>query len=339
MNGGIPMQKSNFTIFVGTVGRGLYVSSDGGRNWRRPEPLVADFRVYEVHPDPKNPDVIYAGTEEGLFKSVDHGKTFEQTDKMLNDQWVWRIAVDPVDTNTVYAGTKPPFVYRCHDGGKSWEKTSCKFNEIFPLKRKKPEINRITGLAVDSVDHRIVWACVEADGVCRSKDGGDTWEKVNLGGDGSFSFQDMHDIAVSSLAPKTVIVNKNNDILFSTDDGESWSSAHEAKKGWVLGHVRTMAVVEEGKVIYVGTGDDAVMGVTGGVRRSIDRGETWEDVVLPNPTNSPTYAVAANPLQPEVVVAASRYGEIYVSKDQGDWWVKLPVEFSEIRRGLAVIPN
>jgi photosystem II stability/assembly factor-like uncharacterized protein len=332
------MGKNSFTIFVGTVGRGLYVSSDSGRSWRRPEPLVADFRIFEVQPDPSNPDVIYAGTEEGIFKSVDHGKTFEQPGTDLNKESVWRIAVDPVDTSILYAGTKPPFVYRSHDAGKSWEKTSCEFNEIFPLKRKRPEINRVTGLAVDPVDHRVVWACVEADGVRRSRDGGTTWERVGLGGEG-FLFEDMHDIAISPLAPKTVILNKNNDIAFSTDDGRTWISANDAKKGWVLGHVRTMAVVEEGKLIYVGTGDDAVMGVTGGVRRSTDRGETWEDMVLPNTTNSPTYAVAAHPLQPDVVAAASRYGEIYVSKDRGDWWVKLPVEFSEIRRGLAVIPN
>jgi photosystem II stability/assembly factor-like uncharacterized protein len=300
--------------------------------------LVADFRVYEVQADPKNPDIIYAGTEEGIFKSTDHGKTFDQTDTMLTDQYVWRIAVDPVDTNIVYAGLKPPFVYRSHDGGKHWEKTSCDFDPVFPLKRKRPEINRITGLAVDPTDHRIVWAAVEADGVSRSKDGGNTWKKVNLGGEG-FSFADMHDIAVSPLAPKTVIVNKNNDILLSTDDGESWRSVHEVGKGWPLGHVRTMAVVEDGKVIYVGTGDDATMGVSGGVRRSTDRGESWEDLQLPNPTNSPTYAVAAHPLQPNVVTAASRYGEVYVSKDAGDWWVKLPVEFTEIRRGLAVVPN
>ena len=333
------MSKNAFTIFVGTVGRGLYVSADGGRNWRRPEPLVADFRIYEVHADPRNPDIIYAGTEEGIFKSLDHGKTFDQMDSILNSAFVWRITVDPCDSNIVYAGTKPPAVYRSHDAGRSWEKTSCQFSEVFPQKRQRPEINRVTGLAVDPLNHNTVWACVEADGVCCSTDAGTTWRRVDLGGDGSFAFRDMHDIAVSPLAPKAVILNKGNDILMSTDEGASWRSAHEVGKGWVLGHARTMALADNGKFIYVGTGDEAVMGTTGGVRRSSDRGETWEDLKFPNSSNSPTYALATHPMLPDIVVVGSRYGEIYLSKDAGDWWVKLPVEFSELRRGLGIIPN
>jgi photosystem II stability/assembly factor-like uncharacterized protein len=270
---------------------------------------------------------------------VDHGRTFDQLDSILNSTFVWRLTVDPVDTNIVYAGTKPPAVFRSHDAGKTWERTSCQFSEIFPQKRKKPEINRVTGLAVDPLNHSSVWACVEADGVRHSNDGGMSWRDVDLGGDGSFAFADMHDIAISPLSPKAVILNKGNDILISTDDGRTWVSAYSQGKGWILGHARTMALAENGKYIYVGVGDDAVMGTTGGVRRSSDRGETWEDLRFPNTSNSPTYALATHPLLPDVVVAGSRYGEIYLSKDAGDWWVKLPIEFTELRRGLGVIPN
>ena len=79
--------------------------------------------------------------------------------------------------------------------------------------------------------------------------------------------------------------------------------------------------------------------MVGGIRRSLDRAETWEDLDLPNQTNTPIYGLATHPDLPGVVVAGTRYGEVYFSKDNGDWWTKVKTEFSELRRGMAVIPN
>jgi photosystem II stability/assembly factor-like uncharacterized protein len=341
------MGQNNFTLFVGTVGRSLYVSPDGGRNWHRPVAIHADECVYEVQADPKNPDVIYVGSEEGIYKSVDHGKTFKHMDSVLNGKWVWRIAVDPVDTNIVYAGTKPPFVYRSQDAGKSWEKTSCQFNEMFPAPKQVRDFNRVLGLAVDPTNHRVVWASVEADGVQRSQDGGDTWEKVEFPLATGLTpssppdrILDTHDIVVSSLAPKKVVLTLSQDVIVTTDEGKSWRFVPGGGKQWSpLPNVRNMAAAENGKVIYVGCSDGSPMGVSGGVRRSTDGGESWESLELPRPARAPMFGLATHPLLPGVVAAGSRYGEIFVSKDGGDWWVELPRLFSELRRGLAVSPN
>ena len=333
---------ADFTILVGTVGRGLSVSHDGGKMWRRPTPMVADSRVYEVHADPTNAAVVYAGTDNGICKSEDGGVTFKQMDNILSDQWVWRIAVDPVDPDIVYAGTKPPCLYRSKDGARTFEKLDCFWNPVFPLTgpTRIPEINRVTGLAVDPIDHNTVWACVEADGVRRTMDGGETWTDIspNLPGDMSFDYVDMHDIAVSASPSKAVILNRNNEILVSTDEGETWEASGAGVDKWALPFLRNVTLADNGKTIFVGTGDDAT-GFEGGIRRSSDRAGTWEDLALPIEPNTPIYGLATHPLMPGLVVAGSRHGQIFISKDNGDWWAKSKREFSELRRGMAVIPN
>ncbi len=333
---------ADFTILVGTVGRGLSVSRDGGKTWRRPTPMVADSRVYEVHADPTNPSVVYAGTDNGICKSEDGGVTFRQMDNVLNDQWVWRIAVDPVDPDIVYAGTKPPCLYRSRDGARTFEKLDCPWNPVFPLTGpdRIPEINRVTGLAVDPIDHNMVWACVEADGIRRSTDGGDTWVDVspNLPGDMSFDYVDMHDVAVSASPRKGVILNRNNEILISNDEGETWNPSGAGVDNWSLPFLRNVTLADMGKTIFVGTGDDAT-GYEGGIRRSRDRGESWEDLELPIEPNTPIYGLATHPMLPGLVAAGSRHGQIFVSRDNGDWWVKSKREFSELRRGMAILPS
>jgi len=50
------------------------------------------------------------------------------------------------------------------------------------------------------------------------------------------------------------------------------------------------------------------------------------------------YWFGTHPANPEVVVANSLHGYVYLSTDAGDSWTKLRREFGEIR-SLAWMPN
>src|SRR3954465_16093630 len=87
---------------------------------------------------------------------------------------VWKIAVDPTDPDIIFAGPRPAALFRSKDGGRSWQKLPAEMAEECPNVR----IPRVTALSVDPTDHRNVWAGVEVDGVRRSRDGGESWTRI-----------------------------------------------------------------------------------------------------------------------------------------------------------------
>ena len=73
----------DFTICVGTVGAGVWYSSNGGDNWRRSkmklpfddEPGEVQIRALAV--SPQNSNQIYAGSEAGIYRSNDRGASWD----------------------------------------------------------------------------------------------------------------------------------------------------------------------------------------------------------------------------------------------------------------------
>lgn len=57
----------------------LFKTTDGGKTWRKiTDGLTADAFIWAIREDPKNPDVIYLGTEVGLFVSFNAGARWER---------------------------------------------------------------------------------------------------------------------------------------------------------------------------------------------------------------------------------------------------------------------
>src|SRR5260221_13471748 len=88
----------NFTICVGTVGTGLWVSPDGGDSWRRVgDGLSNESRGYGLAVHPAQPRTVLAGAEDGLYKSRDGGQRLAPLDPPVNLLQIWRIPDEPVD--------------------------------------------------------------------------------------------------------------------------------------------------------------------------------------------------------------------------------------------------
>ena len=66
---------NNFTICVGTVGTGAWVSPDGGESWRQVRTgLWSESRIFGFAVHPGQPRTVLAGADDGIYRSEDGGQ-------------------------------------------------------------------------------------------------------------------------------------------------------------------------------------------------------------------------------------------------------------------------
>jgi photosystem II stability/assembly factor-like uncharacterized protein len=319
-------------LFVGTIGEGLWRSTDGGSTFRRAcDGTFVECHVRALAVDPRNPLVLWMGSELGLFRSTDGASNWQIVESPVNGRQVWSILLSPHDPDVVLAGTCPSRVFRSGDGGQTWIEAKVE------LLQECPRIlwTRVTCLSADPSDPATFWAGVEIDGLRRSRDGGYSWERVGRG----LSSQDIHALAIvpgSNGKSKRILAATNNDLNISNDEGETWEPL---KIGTVMpwSYCRALAQPSgQPQVVLLGNGDGPP-GTAGIVGRSIDGGETWNQSFMPGRGNSTLWNFAVHPSNADLIYAASVSGQVYRSFDAGLTWGKLTHEFGEIR-ALAWAP-
>ena len=191
------------TFFMGTTGGGVWRTDDAGLNWKNiTDGQISVGSIGSIRVAPSDPNVIYVGTGsadprgnvsigKGVYRSTDGGKNWSFLGIEKGGQ-IGRIEIHPTNPDLVYAAVLGnPFgpnaergVYRSKDGGKNWERV------LF--------VNDKTGamdLVMDPKNPRILfagmwqvqrkpWTLIDGGpdgGVYQSRDGGDTWKKIDGG--------------------------------------------------------------------------------------------------------------------------------------------------------------
>lgn len=319
------------TLLVATDGQAVLRSHDDGATWRRvsvDQDLEFDDCVRCLLPDPRVPGGVFAGAETGLFRSEDCGVSWHRVDCALNSYAVWRLVADEKSPQFMYAGTGSPsraIFFRSNDGGRTWERTPLEM----PLKCKGVSRPRMLTIAIDPDDSRDVWVGVEEGGLFRSRNGGDSWTRIDGEQRGGVRNSDVHSIVILQGPPKTVLVMVVNALYASTDDGATWTETN-VREHWGIYYSRVLARKPgSAHEVFMGIGD-GTPGSTAMFLRSTDRGTTWTQAPFPVQPNSVLWAIGTNPADPKVVLAGTKYGHLFRSLDGGISWRKEWREFSEI---------
>ena len=206
--------QNSHTIWAGTGdangtvdgydGRGLYVSRDEGVSWKYAG-LREVAHISSVVVNPADSNKIYVGgmgkafstdANRGFYRSLNNGRTWTKTLFVNDSTGVSDIAINPLHPDTIYCATwerirrlkyRRAFgvhcsVWRSADGGGTWTKI------INGLPVPGDNLGRIAIAIAPTQPSRIYASVISGAstgyvglGLYRSDDGGELWERADLG--------------------------------------------------------------------------------------------------------------------------------------------------------------
>ena len=328
---GIPGNPSIFYI-AGADG-GLHKTTNGGTTFKEVFLDQKSYSVGAIKIAPSDHNIIYLGSGEGdprnsvgyghgVYKSMDGGETWDHIG-LEGTERIKRIVIHPDDPDVAcicalgreWGPNEERGVFKTEDGGKSWKKVLY--------------IDEDTGCSdidIDLSNPRNIYAGMwtfrrkpwRFDGggketaVYRSKDGGDTWEKIMNG----FPKSDMARIGIQVAQSNPAVVYvitefKDKGSLFkSTDRGKSWSMVNDNKninfRPFYYSDIRVDPTDE--KILY---------SLSGGLFKSSDGGKNFDRIA--NDVHGDHQSFWIDPLNSDFLISGSD-GGFQLSWDQGDNW-------------------
>ncbi|MCK5508233.1 MAG: carboxypeptidase regulatory-like domain-containing protein [Desulfobacterales bacterium] len=345
-------------IFVGTCkGDGLFVTEDGGKNWRTAGDMFKNRAVLAVKIAPSDSNIIWAAHNNGVEKSTDGGESWTRVAQGViqcdcqnygnADDWhrsYIPLAIDPSCPQTVYMGTTGPkqgyyTICKTENGGKTWTKTE--LENDFDC--------RVVDIAIDPLNTDIIWAvtgCMEngsscAGGLYRSKDKAETWETIMTLDSGFTTVvvkpDDSNRVFTGSYS------DKDSGIREHYLDGDKWlylSPDIPINEGNSV--VLDIAFdPQDPDVLYAAWKNiikpgDTFSDVSRKVSRSVTGGQYWETYIVDYEFNS----LAVHPANSDVIFGGERYLGVYKSNDHGRSWCAANNGISAVlMHDVAIDPN
>ncbi len=287
-------------VFVVLIS-GLAAAHD---SWMALGPDGGDVRSLAY--DPHNPDRIFLGTSSAeLFLSTDSGRTWARFGRVgdRDDYVLDHIAIDPRNSKVMFIAAwsvesqSAGDVFRSNDGGKTWQTLPGMHNKsvrAMAMSRSNPDILVAGAL----------------DGVFRSRDAGDNWERISQAGE---QIKQIESIAIDPKDPNTVYAGTWHLAWKTGDGGANW---HRINKG----------MIDDSDVfsIIVDPSDPSVVfaSACSGIYKSEAAGELFHKIQGIPFTARRTRVLHHDPSNPNIVYAGTTEG-LWKTTDQGKNWKRV----------------
>ncbi|GJQ61265.1 MAG: glycosyl hydrolase [Melioribacteraceae bacterium] len=272
-----PADTTNNTWFVGSVGGGIWKTTDAGSTWQELATNLPVFSTSAIVMAPSNTDVLYVGTGEsffnvdvingnGILKSTDRGNTWFQLQSTAeNPQFnnISRLLVDPNDENIILASTTTgryklnqsnfSGIFKSTDGGDTWT------NVYTETETVNARVKKVLHIIADPNDFNIMYAGIEDKGIYKSTDAGDTWFNSSTGmNDRVGRFELAIFPANTSRIYAASEGSSFSNLYVSTDAGATWNQTTEngsepnwlGSQGWYDNTIVAHPTNEN--IVYVG---------------------------------------------------------------------------------------
>jgi photosystem II stability/assembly factor-like uncharacterized protein len=307
--------RDSDTVYVAAQGplwaaggdRGLFKTTDGGRNWNKVLDISENTGVTDVVLDPRNPDVLVAaayqrrrhvwtlingGPESALYRSVDGGRHWDKLKSGLPEADMGRIglAMAPSDPDVVYAiieaADKKGGIFRSLDRGVTWEKRNDFDQQAQYYSHIVVDPKNRDRLYVMSVFIRV------------SDDGGKTLHRLGE----KWKHVDNHEIWVDPNDTDYYLVGCDGGVYESFDRARTW----HFKSNLPVTQFYDVAVDEAGPFyhVYGGTQDNFTLG--GPARTRSAHGILNSDWFVTQDGDG--FHCKVDPKNPNIVYAEAQYG-------------------------------
>jgi photosystem II stability/assembly factor-like uncharacterized protein len=205
-------------IFVAGARSGIFRSVDSARTWQRISPPGdAELRnVDSLAIDPRDPQIIYAGTYHLPWKTSDGGKTwFPAATGMIDDSDVMSLRIDAANPARIFASACSG-IYRSENAAAAWTK----LQGIPYSSRRTQEIVQHPG------DPRTLYAAT-TEGLWLTRDGGESWTRSTPRDWIVNAVLAVPDTSASGAKGLLLLGTEVQGVLVSTDGGATFALSND----------------------------------------------------------------------------------------------------------------
>ena len=331
------VESNKNLIYAGTSAGGLWMSDNGGINFKsifnnQKTASVGDLAIYQ-----KNPSILYLGTGEGnprnsqsygygMYKSLDGGNSWMHLG-LEGTKNIHRVLVHPDNPEVVWVGaigsawgpSEDRGVFKSTDGGKTWEKILYA-NETTGVADMVMDPQNPNKIIVAMWDYyRKPWTMNsggEGSGIHMTMDGGESWTQLSAKNGIPNGTLGRVGLAIAHNNPHVVYANietaKDNALYRSDNGGQSWRMTTNKGVGDRPFYYNDIEVdpTNENRIYHIATT----------ISRSEDGGKSFRPIMnFLGGVHSDHHAFWINPDNPSHILDGND-GGLYASSDMGKTW-------------------
>ncbi|MCY4626784.1 MAG: hypothetical protein OXE58_04345 [Acidobacteria bacterium] len=310
--------------------------------WRNVGPAIMGGRIDDIAVVESDPKVFWVGTASaGVWKTENHGITWIPQFQNEEVSSIGSIAVSASDPSVVWVGTGEPAnrqssswgngVYLSTDGGTTW--THKGLEDTHHIGRVLVHPTDPGTVYVAALGH--LWGPNDERGVYRTRDGGETWDRVLHGDENTGAVElamdpDSPDIVYAALYQRRRRAygfaggGPGSGIHRTTDGGDTWMKLGGGLPEGDTGRIGLSVYRRDPRIVYA-----IVENREGGVFRSEDKGLNWERMSDTNPRPMYYSQIRIDPNNDQRIWVLGT--QMYYSQDGGrtfatDWVQRIHVD-------------